>query len=88
MYESERLRGKPEWQAAEMLVHPPKIQQFLPKDGIHPVPFEMCHGKMLLKALGDALHQRIGGNSKDIKTRILRPSPTVREPAWAAAFAT
>lgn len=86
IYEAPRLRGKAEWAEAGMPDQLPQLQSFLPADGLQPVSFEMCHGKTLLSALRAALHQRIGGDSRKIETRIYQALPTIREETWAVAF--
>lgn len=87
IYGSERLRGKAAWADAGMPHAAPPIAGFLPPTGVVPVRFEMCHGKMLFKNLRQAIHQRVGGDSKAVGTRLLSALPTVRNAQWADAFA-
>lgn len=87
IYGSGRLRGKAAWADVGMPEAAPHLAGFLPANGLAPVHFEMCHGKMLFKGLRQALHQRIGGDSKAVGTRLLSPTPALRNGEWADMFA-
>lgn len=87
LYDSDRMRRKDEWQSEGMPDAAPPTGDFIPADGLHPVAFENCHGKTLMRALKSAIHNRIGGNTKDIEAAIYQSAPTVSVPAWTNAFA-
>lgn len=86
-YASARLRRKQAWHDTGMPDQPPADAVFLPVDGLHPVPFERCHGKMLLTAVKNAIHRAIGGNSMEIQDIIHGTSPALEIDAWRVAFA-
>lgn len=86
-YASGRLRRKPAWAASRMPARAPDDATFLPIDGLHPVAFEMCHGKMILTAVRHAVHGALGGNSMELESIINGPSPAIEVAAWRAVFA-
>jgi predicted ATPase len=86
LYQVERKRKKPQWADSGMPDKEPPISDFIPANGIAPVSFEHCHGKMLMDGLLPAIHSLTGGGTEKLKPRIYSCTDHLRTPTWAAAF--
>lgn len=88
VYQSSRLRRKPQWHASGMPENPPRINRFIPEDGLQPVDFRLCHGKTLLTALRRDLHEALGGSTAEIEEILYSASPSIVINEWKAVFDT
>lgn len=87
LYASERKKGKPEWAEAGLPQNPPRTEDFLPENGDDALPLESCHGKNLMPAIKDRLHQHVKGPTQAVESTIFSQSAKLTNPEWQAAFA-
>ncbi|HIF6775924.1 TPA: AAA family ATPase, partial [Serratia marcescens] len=86
LYRSPRKRAKPQWVDSGMPDNEPRIEGFIPPNGLVAVAFEHTHGKILMDGLRPALHPHIGGATQKINDSIYTVTDTLSTPTWAAVF--
>lgn len=86
LYNVPRKRNKPEWAASGLGDNAPRVNEFLPADGLTPVSFEHAHGKMLMDGLRPKIHHLIGGASEILDSRIYQVTEHIRAATWIASF--
>lgn len=86
LYNAPRKRGKPEWAASGMPNNAPRVNAFIPANGLTPVSFQHSHGKMLMDGLRPKIHHHVGGASQASDSKIYTATGHLLAADWRLAF--
>jgi predicted ATPase len=88
LYDTPRLRQKPEWTASGLPAHGrgQDGRSFRPASGTDPFSFDACHGKTIEKAVRQKVAAMIGGNFDAFISRLHSPSAALVDDRWHGQF--